>query len=125
MQYAVAGLIGNLVRLDQSHKDAFRTAGGISPLVILLRTDDERLFHEALRAVKTLGYENPANQQAIEAAEGFEVVLEQSMPPEPHPPAAPAAPEVTAPVDGVGRRPLPVALVIGMLILIGVYLLIR
>ena len=93
VQFAAAGLAGNLVRIDQTSKDAFREAGGIPPLVALLQTDDERAQQEAIRALRTVGYNNPANQGAIEAAGGITALIALGV----MAPEAPEAPEPPRP----------------------------
>ena len=65
-----------VARLARSHRDAVREAGGIAPLVTLLRSGSSEVQGLAAAVLRDLATDNPANRDAILNAGGLDELVE-------------------------------------------------
>ena len=72
----IRSFVESLARLARTHRDAVREAGGIAPLVTLLRSGTPEVQALAASVLRELASDNPANRDAILKAGGLHELVE-------------------------------------------------
>ena len=75
-EVVIRSFVEALARLARSHRDAVREAGGIAPLVTLLRSGTPEVQAMTAAVLRDLASDNPANRDAILKAGGLHELVE-------------------------------------------------